>query len=323
MGMFGVFAVAAVLSGSPSALNPQELPALPSQGLVISASRAVKLVDLRGRTLGRVDGFRFASETTFGAGLPRFVDAAGRFWQLDWKHRRFVTANTGQPLYGGATLSFISRTHTWVVRSRDARTLLRMPVRRDTNRMLFDVSEDRDVLTTRAHAFDLRTEGTVRLPPLCSVGSAKRPRWILLCGSRGYRSTGARTIEELVAGRRRVIAKPPGRRPAPNTPPVGHWAGVQLSPDGRSVLAQWSAECESPQAYLIDRRTRSMRRLGAVADESLGLGWTRDRSAVVYFPSGVCGGSYRLGPGVFAVGLGKPRLIVKATPRTKVAMWGL
>ena len=65
-----------------------------------------------------------------------------------------------------------------------------------------------------------------------------------------------------------------------------------------------------------------MRRLGAIGDESLGLGWTRDQSAVVYFPSGACRGSYRLGPGVFSVGVGKPRLIVKAAPRTTVAMWG-
>jgi hypothetical protein len=75
----------------------------------------------------------------------------------------------------------------------------------------------------------------------------------------------------------------------PNSPPVGHWAGVRLSPDGRTLLAQWSAECETPQAFLVTRGTGSVRRLGGAADDSIALGWASDGRALVHFPTGVCG----------------------------------
>lgn len=318
--VFGVFAAAAVPTAPP--VDPQHLPLLPPQGLVVSQGRAVTFVDLRGRALGRVEGFRFASENTFGAGVPRFTDTAGRLWRLDRTRRRFVSASAGQLLYGGATITFVSRPRSWLVRARAGHTLLRMRVQPDARGALFDISEGRDVVTTRGRAFDLRSGTSVRMPPLCFVGSGTRPRWILLCGSRRYQSTSPRTIEELADGRRRVIARPPGKQPAPNTPPVGHWAGVRVSPDGRMLLAQWSAECETPQAFVVARTGRSLVRIGGAAEESIALGWTRDGLPVVYFPSGVCGGTYRLGAGVYALGPKKPRLIMKATPRLSVAMWG-
>ncbi len=319
---FGLLAAAAALT-APS-VDPQHLPLLPTQGLVVSQGHTVTFVDLRGRALGRVEGFRFAPENTFGAGLPRFTDAAGRLWRLDRPRRRFVSASSGQLLYGGATITFVSRPRSWLVRARDGRVLLRMRVQPDAQETLFDISEGHDVVTTRGRAFDLRSGTSVRVPPLCIVGSARRPHWILLCGSRRYQSTLPRTIEELAGGRRRrrVIARPPGKQPAPNTPPVGHWAAVRLSPDGRLLLAQWSAECESPQAFVVGRTGRSLVRIGGAADESIALGWTRDRLPVVYFPSGVCGGTYRLGGGVYALGPNRPRLIMSATPRLSVAMWG-
>ena len=40
----------------------------------------------------------------------------------------------------------------------------------------------------------------------------------------------------------------------PTKSPAGHWSGGYLSPDGRTLLAQWSAECEVPFAFFVSSR---------------------------------------------------------------------
>ena len=51
-----------------------------------------------------------------------------------------------------------------------------------------------------------------------------------------------------------AIGKPPGAK-------VGHWAKAYLSPDGKTFLAQWSAECEVPTRVLrAGSRRRAARR---------------------------------------------------------------
>jgi hypothetical protein len=64
------------------------------------------------------------------------------------------------------------------------------------------------------------------------------------------------------------------------------------SPDGRTLLLQWSAECEAPVAYLADADGRRLRTVARdPATESVALGWARDGRAVVAFPHGTCGGA--------------------------------
>jgi hypothetical protein len=113
----GVLIAAATLA-APAAptLDPQHLPALPMRGFAVSSGATLAFVDLQGRALGRVRGFHFASESPFGAGMPRFTDSRGRFWRFDRKGRRFVPAPDGQVLHGGATVSFVACTGTWLVR---------------------------------------------------------------------------------------------------------------------------------------------------------------------------------------------------------------
>ncbi len=303
--------LAAALLASP--LPP---PQLPAQGLVMSDRNGITFVDLTGRRLGAVAGLRFADD--YLSGLPRFVDRRGRLWALDRRRRRFVPAATGQQLYGRATLSYVRSSQTWLVQSGARRVLMRV---RTPQRSIF-VSERRDVVTSDGRALDLRTRRIVRVPRACDVAGGARPHWLLLCRKPGYVSQTPRTIEELVAGRRHVIARPPGKSPAPNVAPVGHWAGIRLSPDGRSLLAQWSAECETPVAFLVSRGTGRVRRLGGEADESIGLAWTTDGRALVFFPTGVCGGTFRRGAGVYAVGGEKSRLVVATAAQRRVAMWG-
>ena len=88
-----------------------------------------------------------------------------------------------------------------------------------------------------------------------------------------------------------------GRLPIRSPRGIGHWRWAALSPDGRTILAQWSAECEVPQAYLIDRERGRLRRVGGV---STALGWTTDGRAIVFLPAdGGCGGAEE--PGVYLV----------------------
>jgi len=65
-----------------------------------------------------------------------------------------------------------------------------------------------------------------------------------------------------------------------------------------------------------------VRLLGAPGDEAIGLGWTSAGAALVFFPRGACGGTFRSGPGVYAFNGRTPRRIVATKSRELVAMWG-
>jgi hypothetical protein len=75
--------------------------------------------------------------------------------------------------------------------------------------------------------------------------------------------------------------------------PGGDWEYGALSPNGQQLLAQWSGECEVPQAYLVDIGSGAIHpvdsELSADAPESLGLGWSAAGLPVVDFPTAACG----------------------------------
>jgi hypothetical protein len=126
-----------------------------------------------------------------------------------------------------------------------------------------------------------------------------------------------------VGGRRRLIVGSPVRR-GPDGRIHGHWVYVKVSSNPHRLLAQWSGECGIPTAFLVERRT--VRPFGAKtyagAPESGALGWLRDGRAVVSFPVGACGGSFRR-PGTYVVARsGMPRLVVATGRFNSVAMWG-
>lgn len=70
---------------------------------------------------------------------------------------------------------------------------------------------------------------------------------------------------------------------------VGHWRYAIASPDGAWVLAQWSAECELPVAYLVDARTGERSAVVSETAHSTALGWAPDGRAVVSTAGGACG----------------------------------
>ncbi len=310
-GALGIVAAASLLAAP--------LPALPPQGLVLAEAGGVTFVDLTGKRLGRVDGLRFAWEdTNVAAGLPRFRDRAGNLWQLDLQRQRLVHAQTGTPLAGGATLAFRRQSQTWIVRSA-GRLILRMRIGRESPFL----SEDRDVVSTARRALDLLSLRFVDLPRGCSVASRRARHWILLCGRIASGALVPTSIEELVNGRRRLIAGPPVRR-GPDGRVHGHWVYAMVSPERRRLLAQWSGECEIPTAFVVeDRRVRPFGAASyAGSPESSAVGWLRNGTAVIHFPVGACGGSMRT-PGAYLIPrLGKPRLLVATRRLTSVAMWG-
>lgn len=113
----------------------------------------------------------------------------------------------------------------------------------------------------------------------------------------------------IVRGAHVVAHKPRG---------IGHWVWAELRPKGDAVLAQWSAECEVPVAYLIVRGVLHSYGSGTVA-----LGWLANGGALVHFPmGGGCGPTVRV-PGIYAVSLnGRRRLLLRTRQPAGYAMWG-
>jgi hypothetical protein len=294
------------------------LPPLPAEGLVLDAPSGITFVDLRGRRLGHVDGLRFTREYALNSGVPRFRDRQGRLWSLDVRGHRLIPAVGGLPLARGATLLFARRARAWLVLRR-GRIALRMPVGREFPFL----SEDRDVVSTGRRALDLRTLRFVRVPHGCIVASRRSVHWVLLCGRIEHGTVLPTTVEELVGGRRRRLTGPGA---VVERGPAGYWIYVRVARDRRTLLVQWSGECESPTAFLLtpDRRLRPVgaptRRAGP---ESRAMGWSPSGRPVVSFPGGICGSGYRGGPGVYSIAPdGTPSLIVRTKPRQQVAFWG-
>jgi hypothetical protein len=99
----------------------------------------------------------------------------------------------------------------------------------------------------------------------------------------------------------------------------GHWRQAWLSPDGKTLLAQWSAECEIPIAFFVDAETGAMRPVTGEgrwtdAPESIALGWGADGRAWVRLTKGYCGGS-KHPPGVYLIDPAT-RTLTRAAART-------
>jgi hypothetical protein len=97
-----------------------------------------------------------------------------------------------------------------------------------------------------------------------------------------YAICGSRFVRD---GEALAIGKPPGAK-------VGHWARAFLSPDGKTFLAEWSAECEVPTAFFVPSRG-GVPRLVTGAHPSQADGWSQDGRAIVEVWRGDCGVSKR------------------------------
>jgi hypothetical protein len=83
---------------------------------------------------------------------------------------------------------------------------------------------------------------------------------------------------------------------------IGHWRWAAASPDGRTILAQWSGECEVPMAFFIPAaggKPQSVTGPYSRNDyppNSTAYGWTTDGRAIVFVPrEPACGSSEKSG----------------------------
>jgi hypothetical protein len=131
-----------------------------------------------------------------------------------------------------------------------------------------------------------------------SRGAASGNPAVELCVQKGRAFTTAFFVRDRPGPRRHLAVPRPGR--------VGHWERAFLSPDGKTLLAQWSAECETPVAFFVtldggEARPVAGRSLRD-APVSVADGWLRDGRALVEFPQSPCGSAIER-PGVYAVAL--------------------
>jgi len=109
----------------------------------------------------------------------------------------------------------------------------------------------------------------------------------------------------------------PTQRPAGAR--VGHWAAAYPSPDGRMLLAQWSAECEVPIAFFVQGRDGMPRPVVGKslqdAPMSVADGWTQDGRAIVEFPAAACGSGVHK-TGIYFVSLDGSKTLVQPLRRS-------
>jgi hypothetical protein len=108
--------------------------------------------------------------------------------------------------------------------------------------------------------------------------------------------------------------------PAQHSLPSGFWVPERIfaSPDGKTLLAQWSGECESQSTYLVSTTSGEVRSILDPAAESTALGWTKDGRAEIKVPRSICGASGASVPGIYAVDRASLKLMlerrIKAEP---------
>jgi hypothetical protein len=148
----------------------------------------------------------------------------------------------------------------------------------------------------------------------------RRGRLFLLAGGslrrtslrRGCRTTDVQltVCPHTIASAGRVLARAPSK--------IGHWVWAERAPRSGAVLAQWSAECEVPVAYLLAHGE-----VHAFGGESVALGWLPTGEAVIEFPNGPCAGGWSAARGIYAAaGTSKMRLLLRTKRFAQYLMWG-
>jgi hypothetical protein len=224
---------------------------------------------------------------------PVFLRTHGRTFAFDPVSRAFAPSGEREVRLPRGARLFQDRAKVWLT-VRGKRDL----VGSRTSRVF--VSERRDVVTltgpTAARGYVPRLDLNRAIPKDCRVATTVGARWYLICGY--FWSRAPSTIRVLTPnGRVRVLVPPATRvRQHPNDPD-GSWVSAWLSPDGKTLLLQWSGECETPSAWYAPASGGKAKPLaGDPGVESFALGWAPDGRAVVRFPRGLCGaGIHRRG----------------------------
>jgi hypothetical protein len=184
------------------------------------------------------------------------------------------------------------------------------------------------------------TDGGIHLEPLPVAPTTDEPSGctptekddalaVADCGARfGDQVLGDRIVANDGSGWAQVVGKPPVQG---GSPLVGHWVWAWPSPNGRWLLAAWSAECEVPMGLFVSVADGSVRAVTGEegvawrrAPESGALGWSADGSAMVVLGGeSACGGSAPVPRGISLVSpdTGARRLLLPLTPSQGVLTW--
>jgi hypothetical protein len=120
------------------------------------------------------------------------------------------------------------------------------------------------------------TPRTRALPACTPMEPGRNDRFLLCSGASSPSDRGGFSLR----GRGRIpIAYPYEGR-------AGHWSGGFLSPDGDTLLAQWTAECEVPYAFFVPARGGTPRPVTGErsiedAPPSIAHGWTMSGEAII------------------------------------------
>jgi hypothetical protein len=155
--------------------------------------------------------------------------------------------------------------------------------------------------------------GPAAVQHLPQAKKAERPRCTHVSGA--FRAC---TVFGLLRGERSSIQRRVGARWKPFAAPPrvrhGWWRKIVASPDGRTLLAQWSGECEIQSTYLVSTVNGKDRPIFQ-GNSSTAAGWSRDGRARVRLPAPVYGtdksirfqaGTYLVEPETMAVSLERP-----------------
>jgi len=145
--------------------------------------------------------------------------------------------------------------------------------------------------TLRLGARTCHLDAVKRRGASCREGGRLADGALMLCR---VPSGEERFVVRLAGGGRRTIEV---RRPGK----IGHWSWAVASPDRRTLLAQWSAECEVPVTYFVAAAGGRPREL--LPDvSSIARGWTTDGRAIAYVRADpACGSGPQPGAHLVAV----------------------
>jgi hypothetical protein len=275
-------------------LELTEIRDLPEEGVAITVGRETVLVGLDGTVIGRVEG-------RVDPGPPdpltlRVDDSTGARFLLDPSKGRFVELPDRRynrsPLAYGAEQVWdpdLTPGTSWI--ERGGRRIFELGLNGGDDSHV--VSNDRDVVTATVYdddqfgkpdavpsshrALDLRTGKTLAVPDNCDVGDRHGSRLYLTCGYDAYR--GPKTLDLVQNGRRSTLFAPRDG---------GAWVAAAVSPDGKSLMAQWwSSGCGTQTVHLSDANGKNMR--APFGDRFAdALGWTNDGRAIVAVRNSAC-----------------------------------
>lgn len=290
-------------------MPPIMLPALPAQGFAYAAGHGIVLTDAGGRVLARLPGWRLGGETGLPAGMLA-LRHAGRFWFLDPGHHEVVAWSgdtDAQPLAGDARIVYRA----------DRRWRLEIG-----SRVVWsgtgDITPSKDGrLVTAGHIGLDVTDGTrVHIRAGCIAGARRGSTWYVLCGA--AHSPWVGIVRR--GGRVSVLGQPLGKGELSGW--FGWYTSAEVSPDGRTLLLQYSGQCETPNAFFEPVTGGRPQPVTGEADwrvapESSAIGWTRDGSALVRLLPLACGQGAR--PGIYAISPGGG---MRRLARVNAEPWG-